>query len=330
MRLLILLTLVASAYACPLNEGISAKKVAVGSNFACGLLSNGTITCWGACSVASVCSPPSLTNPVALSAAKNHKVMCAIDDTGVVCWGDMSQWTVPTPTLSNPTHIDMGHQDACALDDNGVHCWGRNFRGTATIPALTNPTDVSIGELHACAIHDGGVECWGFNNAALYDIPAVVNPTRIFVNHRSACVVDDNGLTCWGMSVSGVAGSEPDLTGIKHVAISDNLACAHHDGGITCWGANLAYAGPMPDPVYAFSYDMYNLYQQCVVSPIGFECTHYNPNVVYPPPTIRCQPCAAGETSAEGSTLCAPLDLSSFAADDLRSAYAQKVGLQCS
>ena len=53
---------------------------------------------------------------------------------------------------------------SCALDDSGVVCWGDNGYGQITVPALSNPVAVSAGGCHSCALDDSGVVCWGRNN----------------------------------------------------------------------------------------------------------------------------------------------------------------------
>ena len=50
---------------------------------------------------------------------------------------------------------------SCALDDSGVVCWGSNSDGQTTVPALNNPVAVSAGYYHTCALDDSGVVCWG-------------------------------------------------------------------------------------------------------------------------------------------------------------------------
>src|SRR6185369_16136898 len=60
--------------------------------------------------------------------------------------------------------LSVGGYHTCALDDTGVHCWGYNGNGQTTVPGLTNPVMVSAGGLHTCALDDNGVHCWGWND----------------------------------------------------------------------------------------------------------------------------------------------------------------------
>ena len=56
------------------------------------------------------------------------------------------------------THLLGG----CAIDATGVKCWGNDKEGQVSkIPPLTNPTAIAVGRLHSCAIDDTGVKCWG-------------------------------------------------------------------------------------------------------------------------------------------------------------------------
>jgi hypothetical protein len=67
------------------------------------------------------------------------------------------------PPLSNPVAVSLGDFHTCALDDTGVVCWGADGDGQATVPALSNPVAVSAGNTHTCAVDDSGVVCWGRN-----------------------------------------------------------------------------------------------------------------------------------------------------------------------
>ncbi len=59
--------------------------------------------------------------------------------------------------------VSAGYQHTCALDDSGVRCWGANRFGQRTVPPLVHPVAVSAGFQHTCALDDTGVRCWGDN-----------------------------------------------------------------------------------------------------------------------------------------------------------------------
>ena len=48
--------------------------------------------------------------------------------------------------------VSAGGRHTCALDDTGVVCWGYNEHGQTTVPTLTDPTQVSAGGDHTCAL----------------------------------------------------------------------------------------------------------------------------------------------------------------------------------
>ena len=50
---------------------------------------------------------------------------------------------------------------ACAIDDTGVVCWGSSDDGQSTVPVLINTEVVSAGYKHTCALNNSGVVCWG-------------------------------------------------------------------------------------------------------------------------------------------------------------------------
>ena len=60
--------------------------------------------------------------------------------------------------------VAVGDKFSCALDGSGVSCWGDSADGKLDVPDLVNPSQISLGFDHACAIDDTGVVCWGKNS----------------------------------------------------------------------------------------------------------------------------------------------------------------------
>jgi len=147
---------------------------------------------------------PPLVNPVQVSAGGIYT--CAVDDTGVVCWGNNFDGQMDVPALSNPVQVSAKKLHTCAVDDTGVVCWGNNDMGQTDVPALVNPVHVSAGLYHTCALDDTGVVCWGWTT-----VPALVNPVQVNAGIWHTCVLDDTGVLCWGHDEFGQS-TVPALT----------------------------------------------------------------------------------------------------------------------
>jgi alpha-tubulin suppressor-like RCC1 family protein len=155
-----------------LGSGRTARQLAVGTVFACALLDDGTVKCWGS----------------------NVAGGLGLGDT-------MNRGDQPDQMGDNLPPVDLGTgrtaqaiaagTNACALlDDGAVKCWGDNYYGAlglgdnldrGTLPGQMGdnlpPVDLGagqsaralargVGENTICALlTDGGVKCWGVNNA---------------------------------------------------------------------------------------------------------------------------------------------------------------------
>jgi hypothetical protein len=169
-----------------------------------------------------------------------HEQTCAIDDSGVVCWG-RGQINGNGPVLSNSTQISAGWNYACELNDLVVYCWGNNYDAYrydayTNAPVLSNPTQVSAGYSHTCAIDDTGVVCWGGWSSQI-SIPTLSNPTQVSVGYGHTCAIDDTGVVCWGSNEYGQA-DVPTLINPVQFSSGAYHTCAIDDAGVVCWGAN--------------------------------------------------------------------------------------------
>jgi alpha-tubulin suppressor-like RCC1 family protein len=221
---------------CGASACQSVAQVAVGSDFACALISDGTVRCWG----------------------HNNRGQLAQGGTDV---GDRLVPT-PVPGLTGVSYIAAGDQHACAIVSGGtLVCWGANYShqlglgeatntndqtphttptpvcasGTgASCPPLTNVTKVAAGPEDTCAIVGQGVQCWGGNPLGNLgdgspNLPATANPqtvcsgpttctnplgyvnggiTEIAMGYYHVCALDRSGNTyCWGNNGAGECGA---------------------------------------------------------------------------------------------------------------------------
>jgi len=252
--------------------GRPAVQVDAGFDFACAVLDDGTVRCWGR------------------------------DDNGQLGYGGSAGPDVPigAPVAS----IASCNVHTCALLDSGaVRCWGFDAFGALGYPGIRAVGDddtaasvgdvdlggaamqLAAGDLHTCALlADGAVRCWGTNAFGTLGYPAAGNigddetpaaagpvdvggPVSAIAAHGATCALLDGGdVGCWGWGDHGRLGygntedigddetpasaGPIDLGGrAVDVAIGADHACALLDSGqIRCWGSNeygqLGYADP--------------------------------------------------------------------------------------
>ena len=210
----------------------NATQLALGESFACALLDDKNIKCWG----------------------KNTYGQLGLGDRQ--SRGDdrfpISDTPVDLGTGRTAKAISTGALHACAiLDDDTVKCWGRNLHGQLgygstteygstpnmgdTLPTVNLGTGhtakvISLGNFHSCVIlDDDTVKCWGKNDSGQLglgdansrgkntgqmgnDLPVVSLGTgrtakAISTGTSHACaILDDDTVKCWGKNDSGQLG----------------------------------------------------------------------------------------------------------------------------
>ncbi len=166
---------------------------------------------------------------------------CVLDQQGAKCVGDSN--VVNPPGLSNPTQIAVGDTHACALDDTGVVCWGQDSWGKVSDAptGLTNPVQLDAGKNFTCVLDGYDLKCWGGDDGNLANghdsggkVPDDLGPVEAFsAGSWSICAIQTGGnLRCWGHNY----GAQPALTNVKMVSAGAYHACAIADEGLKCWG----------------------------------------------------------------------------------------------
>jgi alpha-tubulin suppressor-like RCC1 family protein len=216
----------------PINipSAATVTQVSAADGFACALLSDTTVWCWGknnakqlgirSDQVASqvpvqtlrlgadggVAGP--LTGIKRISAGGLH--VCAVDnqsrDALVYCWGENSNGV--SASGGRPNGGQCG-ADPAAFDDVGAALAIENF----------SAVDVQSGDEFTCALGDNGtVSCWGVNadnelgNGGTADSftpypVALSSVSSLGVIDQTACVtLKDKTVECWGYNTSGSAG----------------------------------------------------------------------------------------------------------------------------
>ena len=224
-------------------------RVDTGSgNTSCGLMHNGTVTCWGDNSdgqLGNVLFAPGArsTLPVAVTGLNGAtQVSVGVDHAcallgsgGVRCWGNNSNGQLGNGTTTDSnvpvtvigfgagtpvSQISVGYRRTCALQvDGNVRCWGMATGAGGTdsstsvaVGGLTGVTQVAAGSDHACALlTDGSVRCWGSNQFGQLG----------------------NGTTADSLVPVGVYG----LSGVLQVTAGSEHTCALIGAGsVVCWG----------------------------------------------------------------------------------------------
>jgi len=249
----------------------NAVMISTGREFACSLLDDGSVYCWG-----------------------NNNYGQLGD--GTTTYSGLPR-EVLLPSDRFAISIDSGDYHSCAVLDNGeMYCWGRQDYGNmgtgkgniasnnadfkikipvkVEIPLDKSVSFMGVGEYHGCAVMtDNSLWCWGLNdhgeiglgntsssNSEIIRKPMEIdmqfyNPIiAIDLGPESTCTLHDDGLlNCWGENQYGEVGngliggdtSSPVPiqldSGVTATGITSgsNFKCATaSDGSIQCWGYN--------------------------------------------------------------------------------------------
>ncbi len=205
-------TMSASSSPVPVYGLSSATAIAVGSEFACALLADKTVTCWGDALGTGGSSVPVPINSVSVSNAIGITAAAPLIEGFACAW------------MSDGTAECWGSNGFGQLGSTGA----QNFdTGPVAVSGLTNAAQVSAGGYHACALRGGGsVACWGQDT---YDELGAV-----------AAAGCSNGLTSTPCSNSMLA--VPSISNAVALAAGTTHTCALlASGAIECWGDNTGW-----------------------------------------------------------------------------------------
>jgi alpha-tubulin suppressor-like RCC1 family protein len=204
------------------------QQMAVGGNFACALISDGTVRCWGANKYGQLglgtadttahptpAPVPGLTNVISIAAGTLH--VCAVmSDHTLRCWGQNNDGELGIGTTDNTAHPTP--MPVCATG-SGASC-----------VALTNVNKVAAGSFNTCAIVGQTVKCWGDNLSGQIGDGT---DSRSTANNRPNPTQVCTGPTTCGSPIGSFNG------GIVELVMGVYFACARDGQNVVyCWGAN--------------------------------------------------------------------------------------------
>jgi alpha-tubulin suppressor-like RCC1 family protein len=232
-----------------------------------------------------------VTCPTTTPARGSHTCAVLTDST-VTCWGAniAGEWNDTPPAvavatlaatpkgLANVTSLGIGGFQNCVVDSNAaISCWGVDALGDGSLYSLpsgpvrvggiNDATKVAIGDDAVCALRsDETVWCWGDDSigqlgdghdgfGAQSSTPVQAQIDRVVQlsgGWGEFCATRDNGQAlCWGYNESGQIGNGTvshdiatptvvPLPNVKQVTTSGSHACAVLvDGTVWCWGNGL-------------------------------------------------------------------------------------------
>ena len=249
-------------------SGISnATAIAVGFDFSCAVLADGTASCWGDNSeyeLGSDLNGTVYTTPIpvygltgATMIAASDYTACAVVSGGLVrCWGSNGNLQISVVdaavdlgvnvpmTIANVSGVTaISTSDGlCVIVAGGqVQCWGEDL-GPSVVKGLT----ASAISGHCALLPDGNIQCWQ-NLTFVPTDGGTMGPggfTSLSMSYAGTylCAVQGatgTGVYCWGPIPNIPPAYVSGLTGVSSVSTGFDFACAAmNDGTAQCWGDN--------------------------------------------------------------------------------------------
>ncbi|MBV9788868.1 MAG: S8 family serine peptidase [Chloroflexi bacterium] len=277
------------------TTAIDPRSVSAGIEYACGIRSDQTITCWGRNDYGQ--STPPSGSFSQLSTGGIHT--CAIRTNGTIaCWGNNvnGQATPPSGTF---THVSSGRTNNCALGTSQtLACWGLNLSGQSSPPSGTF-SQVSAGSEHVCGIRTSGtIACWGLNSSGQSSPPSGTF-SQVSAGNNHTCAIDLAGLVvCWGSNSSGKA--TPPSGTFSQVGAGDEFSCGLlTNQTVACWGSSSSGKTTPPSSTFT-QIDVGGTFTCGLRTDYTLACWGHNSYGQANPPSISITQVNAGDTHTCG------------------------------
>ena len=233
------------------------KQISIGSGtFACAVLDDDSVNCWGGTYDGSVSRPPSDYFGKVKKLTSGPGEACAIkQDESVKCWGfDNLIDPIDPKQLGKVSQIDIGNGNICAITaTQSLFCLGGgNYYGQDAVPSdLGKVSAMSVEANNVCALGESKLRCWGNNSSRQTDVPSDLGPvTQFGVGISNGCALTvAKKVVCWGSSYPGhkISDVPKDLEPVSQLSVGFEHSCAITTSEqVRCWGEN--YGGQVDVP----------------------------------------------------------------------------------
>ena len=226
------------------------QSIAVGAGHGCGILEDGSVSCWGD-NIKGQSRPPKGAF-FALVAGGQHT--CGIKTNGrVACWGGptnrqgkrVNQANAPDSEFQS---LSAGTDHTCGITvDGGIECWGSDEDGRSSPPWFGEYKSVGTGYARACAVKtDGEAVCWGRSGLFKETEPPARRWHAVAVGYQFACGIlaapTPGEIECWGfMAARSRKGKLEDLVlpkgpFVQLISGGSHFCGLRVDGSVACWG----------------------------------------------------------------------------------------------
>ena len=260
----------------PTSEPLTFTRVTSGHSFSCGIVSSGSVVCWGDNREGQ--TTPPLGSFLSISA--NGSRICGVkEDRTLVCWGHQDP-RYGTPPVGSFRSVSVGDLHACGVTSNdSALCWGYNESGQAG-PPKESFTSVSAGGYHTCGVTtEGSAICWGVDYGGRATPPSGSYDYVDAGQWHTCGVMAGGSVVCWGDNGEGDNGegraAPPDGTFLSVSANTDHTCGLKADGMVSCWGYDhFGQSTPLSDSfvsISAGSYHTCGIKTDGVVSCWGYD-----------------------------------------------------------